>query len=572
MFVSLPRQAVPILALGLICAQPACTGNFHKKWADREVFGILRSKASKVPNSGDGLFDINPPAPVSLEKLKKNFATVDFLGDKAFLERDARVLTLADALQYGVERNRTYQDQKETVYLSALDLTGVRNDFALIPSASGRVDYADSNDPETKNQVTTFVNKHTLTTHSDVGFSMLLKTGATLATNLTSDFTRLFTGDLRRTSDSQLAATLTQPLLRGAGLLAATEPLTQAEREVLYSIRDFTQYRKTFAITVTTQYYQTLQARSVTRNAFLAYQAFKNMLPEQTELTAANRPGRTLTSLGLLEQAKLSYKRAWLNAIRSYEVALDDLKITIGLPVNQRVLLDQKELDKLELIHPSGSLDEALKTALTTRLDLWNERDSLADAERHVRVAKQNLLPTLNAVAKYSAKGATDSNGAEINGLQGNGRNRHITAGLDVDLHLDQKPVRNDLRAAQISEQKAHRRLDLAEENVRRDVRASWRNLELARQQYELAQESIQLNTVRLAREESYDAEGRNQARDLIDAQAALIQANDDRISALVTHTIARIQFWKDMGILFIKKDGRWEDVLAKESPRGKHD
>lgn len=567
MFVSLPRQAVPILALGLICAQPACTGNFHKKWADREVFGILRSKASKVPNSGDGLFDINPPAPVSLEKLKKNFTAVDFLGPKAFLEQDARVITLADALQFGVEQNRGYQDQKESVYLSALDLTGVRHDFALVPFAKGSGDFLDDRDPVTNQKVTTLVNKHTLVSHGDVGFSMLLQTGATLATNLTTDFTRLLTGDLKKTSDSRFAASLTQPLLRGAGLLATTEPLTQSERDVLYAIRDFTQYRKTFAITVTTQYYQTLQARSVARNAFLAYQAFKNMLPEQAELTAANRPGRTLTSLGLLEQAKLSYKRAWLNAIRSYEVALDDLKITIGLPVNQRILLDQKELDKLELIHPSGTLDEALKTALTTRLDLWNERDSVADADRHVRVAKQNLLPTLNAVAKYDARGARDSNGLEIDG-----RNRHVSAGVDVDLHLDQKPVRNDLRAAQISEQKAHRRLDLAEENVRRDVRASWRNLELARQQYELAQESIQLNTVRLAREESYDAEGRNQARDLIDAQAALIQANDDRISALVTHTIARIQFWKDMGILFIKKDGRWEDVLAKESPRGKHD
>ncbi|MDB6074009.1 MAG: outer membrane protein TolC [Verrucomicrobiaceae bacterium] len=562
MFVHSFRYALLALTAGLVCVLSGCTGNFHKRWADREVFGILRSKASKVPNSGDELFDINAPAPLSLEKLKRNFTTADFLGDKAYLEKDARVLTLADALQYGVERNRTYLDQKETVYLAALDLTGVRHQYALLPVGKGEAGYASDQ------AINSLITQNTFSSNSNVGFSALQSTGAKLVTNFTSDVLRyLGVGGRGNGAGSTFAASIAQPLLRGAGSLTVTEPLTQAERDVIYSIRDFTQYRKTFAISVTSQYYKTLQARAVAHNAFLAFQAFKKMLPEQAELTAANRPGRTLTSLGLLQQAKLTYNRNWLNAVRNYEVALDDLKITLGLPVNQRILLEQKELEKLELINPHGTLDEAMKTALTTRLDLWNERDSLADAERHVKVAKQDLLPTLDVTAGYTAAGNRSANAVRLSD-----DHRNFQAGLNLDLHLDQTPVRNDLRAAQIAEQKARRTLDLAEENVRKDVRTSWRNLELARQQYGLAQESIKLNTVRLAREESYDAEGRNQARDLIDAQAALISAYDDLGDALVNHTIARIQFWKDMGILFIKKDGRWEDVLAKESPRGKHD
>jgi hypothetical protein len=28
-----------------------------------------------------------------------------------------------------------------------------------------------------------------------------------------------------------------------------------------------------------------------------------------------------------------------------------------------------------------------------------------------------------------------------------------------------------------------------------------------------------------------------------------------------VTHTIARLQFWNNLGILFIKEDGQWQEV-----------
>ena len=418
-----------------------------------------------------------------------------------------------------------------------------------------------------QSSVNQFVTTRTLTAHGDTGFSALQSSGAVLATNLSTDFVRLLTGKLTNASDSKFAASLTQPLLRGAGALAVTEPLTQAERDVLYSIRDFTQYRKNFTISVATQFYQTLQNRDKARNAFLAYQAFKKMIDEQAALTDANRPGRTLTSLGLLKQAELTYHRNWIGAVLTYVAALDDLKITLGLPVEQRILLDQHELDKLELINPPGSLDEAMTTAQTTRLDLWNQRDTVTDAERHVKVAKQNLLPSVNTVVKYSAQGDPRSNGMEIDS-----RRHQFSAGLDVDLHLDQKPVRNDLRAAQIAEQRARRNLELAEDNIRRDVRASWRNLGLAREQYELAEVSIKLNKSRLALEEQLDVEGRGQSRDLIDAQAALIQSNDDRIAALISHTIARVQLWRDMGILFIKKDGRWADVLLKERPLGNHE
>lgn len=557
-----PHHYTLPLVLGATWLLTACGGGFHKKWADREVFSILRSKSSHVPNSGDDLLSIMPPNAVALDKMVRNVKTEEFLGDRAFIEKDARIIDLPSALQLGVEHNRPYLDKKESVYLTALDLTLARHQFAPIASAGGAGDYVSRNVADTVNHFTT---EHTITTTGGVGFSKLTSIGTRIAADLTTDFVRFFTGGVRNVGDSRLAVTLTQPLMRGAGSLSVTEPLTQAERDTLYSIRDFTQYRKTFAIDIASQYYATLQSRDTARNAYVAYMMIKNTVVAQISLTDASRPGKTQSALGLLQQAELSYKRRWISAVKTYEENLDELKIDLAIPVTQPIMLDQRDIDKLELIDPPGSLDEALETAVVTRLDLWNARDAREDAARKVKVAEQDLLPGLDLKGAYNLKGKPQSDGLNINS-----KRRDFSVGLDLDLHLDQKPARNDLRSAQIALQKAERDLELAQETVRKEVRSAWRNLDLARKQYAIAQDALKLGEVRLERERALFEVDRNSSRDLVEAQQALNDARDQHVAALVSHTIGRLQLWKNMGILFIRKDGAWADVLAKETSKVK--
>jgi outer membrane protein TolC len=112
--------------------------------------------------------------------------------------------------------------------------------------------------------------------------------------------------------------------------------------------------------------------------------------------------------------------------------------------------------------------------------------------------------------------------------------------------------------------------LNLAEESVRRQIRADWRDLTLARQQYDLAVQGLALAERRLEVETDFFKEDKTtSARDLIDAQQKLIDARDQVTATLITHTIARLTLWKDMGILYITKDGGWVDVLKHETPRG---
>ena len=560
MIPKLRKHSSTLMMVLLACGIGGCTSGHYSKSADRETLGILRQKSSKVPNSGRGLLDITPPPPATLEELEKNMKTVDFLGERAHIEKGAKVVELADALRYGVSRNREYQGQKETLYVQALNLTLSRHQFAPIFTAAG-TGTQDRNQVETG--VNQFITDTTETYTGSIGFSMLSRIGTRIAADLSSDFIRFVTGGLRETTESKLAVTLTQPLLRGAGYLAVSEVLTQDERSTLYAVRDFTQYRKSFTVDLTSQYFQTLQARDKTKNAYLAYQASKQTVEREKGMQEANK--RTLPSLLQLEQAMLQYQVRWLTAIQSYEQQLDDLKIQLAIPVQTPVMLDDEELKRLALADPPGTLDEALQMAMTTRLDLWNSRDSLEDANRQVRVAKQELLPTLNALVGYEVTGDPKSVGPNLDY-----KRRKVSIGADVDLHLDKKAERNILRAAEVNQQAARRALDLAEENVRRQIRADWRNLTLARQQYDLAVQDLELSERRLEVESDFFKEDKTtSARDLIDAQQKLINARDAVTATLITHTIARLTLWKDMGILYIMKDGGWVDVLKSESPKG---
>jgi outer membrane protein TolC len=535
-----------------------CTAASYKKWADNEVFGILRKKASKVPNSGQAILDITPPPPVRMEELRKNVGKVEFLGDRAFIEENARVLSLADALNFAVHRNRNYLLQKELVYLAALDLTLTRQQYTPI-FAGGGSSTLDSTKVQTG--VNNLVRTSTLTTSGDLGFSTLTRTGARLATNLTTDFIRFFTGG-RDSGSSQLGFALTQPLLRGAGYLAASEVLTQGERNVLYAIRNFTQYRKTFAVEVATQYFRTIQTRESARNAHIAYMAFNKVVERETAMAEANL--RSKSSLGRLLQSQISFQRSWITAMRNYEQALDDLKIQLGLPVTERIVMDYKDMTDLEIIDQKGTLDEAIDTALTTRMDLWNNRDRMEDANRRVLIAKQDILPSVNSLVNYNILDNPDRTDFSLTP-----RNRSTSLGLNFDLNLNQKPERNSLRSATIAEQRARRELELAEENVRRDVRAGWRDLEVARKQYELAQRGLEISTARLEVEEAFNAEGQGTAIDLVDAQRDMNSTRDLIVSTRINHALVRLQLWRDMGVLFIEKDGSWVDVLRNEKPKG---
>jgi outer membrane protein TolC len=294
--------------------------------------------------------------------------------------------------------------------------------------------------------------------------------------------------------------------------------------------------------------------RDAVRNSYLNLQS-SHQNADRTR--ALSQEGRVAgTDLGRQEQQELSAESAWINAVVNYKQALDNFKIQLGLKVDANLVLDDNELEALQIHHPDISVDDSIKLALGSRLDYMTIKDQLDDAERKVKVAQNFLKPSVELFANASL----DSD-PKANYSLPEPRRYSWSAGLDVDPGLDRTSERNSYRSALIARNRAARTLEEQEDQIKLQVRDSWRTLDQAKRSYEISEVGVRL-AERRVEEQSLLAEfGRSRAQDQVDAQNALIDSKNQRTQALVTHTIARLQFWNNMGILYIKDNGQWEEV-----------
>jgi len=430
-------------------------------------------------------------------------------------------------------------------------LTLARHQFTPIFTGGVHAEYV-------KHEIDGLVEDKHVEARGNAGMSMLLRSGARLTTAFTTDFLRFIVGDPRTAKSSEVAATLTQPLLRGAGYKVVMENLTQAERDLLYALRDFTLFRKQFSVDIAAAYYGVLRDRDTVKNSWRSLQSFRLNVQRSRALTEEGRLAQS--ELDRILQAELTTETAWVNAVRTYRQNLDRFKIQLGLPTDVGLILDDRELEQLKIAHPNLSGEEAMKVALATRLDLSTRREQLEDAGRHAEIAANALRPDLDVFATARVPGNT------TRGFAAPEPQRYSwSAGLDLDLPLDRKGERNRYRSTLIARERAARELDLAVDNVKLDVQNDWRTLDQARRNYDNSVIGVKLSERRVEEQQLRAELGLGKALDLVDAQNALLAAKNDLTQALVSHTIARLKFWQDMGILFIKDNGQWENVAEKK-------
>lgn len=584
------------------CVLLGCkTTDGYKQAADNEVYQIIDEKGADVPGLvSDLTLEREPYDPLADLPLTKE--APEFLGESMFIAEEARIISLEEALRLAFSNNRNYQSQREIVYLAALDLTLDRDDFAPTFRAGASADYARSTRDIQKsntlnliaeqspqlaaalgeltgqpadlvNRYATLVDQFNTVTRLDqprseimnersvdgrtnVGFSVLLAGGAQLAVDLTSDFLRFLTGSSRVDTASALTATLTRPLLRGGGSDVVQERLTQSERNVLYALRDFTRFRKEFAVQIASEYYRVLQRRDIVSNNYRGYLSLRKAAEREKALEEEGWV--TKADLARREEAFLSSQDRWIQSIRSYLEALDSFKITLALDADAKIVLDPAELEalKTEGIEPTSiDQEEAVRVALVTRLDLYNTRDEVEDNERRIKVAANALKADIDFVAQASVDSMDGDRFQELDFQRA-----RWNAGLDLDLPIERTAERNAYRRSLIQGERARRALELSEDNIKIDVRSAWRNLEQARRTYDIQRVNVGINEERVELEDLKNEIGRATALDAIDAENALNAARNALTAAVVSHRVAKLEFWRDMGILYIQPNGKWEE------------
>ena len=541
--------ALLILAAGLLLLS-ACSSQRYRQAADRQVEAILVEKSREVPEFGDN-FSIQMLPVETWEGLPQMESTADFLGEAGTLELGAYQISLRKALELGTKHNRNYQTRKETVYLSALGLTLARYDFAPIFSAEGAY-----NENAAREVIEEGVDK---TTESSlplkIGFNQLLRGGTRLMADFTTDFLQFFT---QRRSPSRVTARVMQPLLRGRGYLVTMENLTQSERNVMYSLRDFVRFRQEFTVQVAAAYYRVLLNREFARNAFLGLESFRRNAEEGRAMFAEGR--RSRSQLGQLEQAELSAESQWIDAVRNYKQSLDDFKVRqLGLSAAAPLVFDPQEVESLSILHPDLDLQSSVLIALASRMDLHTARDQAMDAARKVQVASNGLLPVLD----LALSGNLDSDPNEP--LSFGWDRSSWDAVVNLELPLDRRSERNAYRASLIQFDQAVRQAQLEEDEIQLGVTEALRNLDQAKRQFEISEIGVKLGQQRVEEENLRSELGLGNARDFVEAQNDFINALNQRSSALVNHTIARLNFWSALGVLQVSDSGNWIEPSYEE-------
>jgi len=550
-----------VLASFLVWA--GCTTEHYRKSADKEAYGVIKQKTPLVKNM-DERFTVEQTNQLSLDSLPVTNSVAEFLGRDGEAERGAHILSLENALEIAVKHNRAYQVRKEDLYLVALGLTLARHQFTPIFSGNGTAQFITSVDQisgVTNNAVSDNLSQN-VDVKGGINVSWLVRDVGRITAALTTDFLHFITGSRSTTSSSQVNATLFRPLLRNAGFKQEIENLTQAERALLYILRDFAQFRKSFSVQVAGAYYGVLGNRDAVRNSYLNLQSSRKNAERTRALAQEGRV--TQSDLGRLQQQELAAESTWINAIRTYRQALDDFKLThLGLPVESNLVLDDRELEALEIRHPKMAVDDSIKVALTARQDYQNFKDRYDDSVRRVALAANFLKPQLdlNALVGIDSR---EENSARFAVPDINRYN--WSAGLDLDPGLDRKGERNNYRTALINEKRAERDLEQQEDQIKLQVRDSWRALDQAKRTYEINEIGVKLAERRVEEQNLLAELGRAKAQDQVDAQNDLVNSKNQLTQALVGHTIARLQFWVNMGILYIKDDGQWEEVADAKS------
>ncbi|MEM7457542.1 MAG: TolC family protein, partial [Planctomycetota bacterium] len=237
--------------------------------------------------------------------------------------------------------SREFQTQVESLYRNALGLSADRFEFEV--NWAGGIDN-DVTLPGADSAIRPGA------TGTSIGFGRNLATGGQFATNLANSFAWQLGGGGSNFAAGNLIVTLSQPLLRGAFRHVRTEGLTQAERSLLYEVRDFAHFRREFYLDSVSAYLDLLTQVQQIRIEEENVRNLRLNLDEHRDLLPMDQV--TQIQVDQVFQQYQSGRRSLLNAQQALDSSLDRFKFQLGLPARLNIKLDETILEQFQLNSP----------------------------------------------------------------------------------------------------------------------------------------------------------------------------------------------------------------------------
>lgn len=462
---------------------------------------------------------------------------------------DALSLTLEASLSFAFRKSFEVQQAQQAYLLSALALLTAENYFALLPNADvgTNIRVVDASniggvvglDPDVYNTALNMTN--------NLGLTQRLPLGGVLSAKLATTWTEQLANSLGDPTliGSFLTLSAEFPFLKGAGLVASA-PLIQAQRNMVYSARNYEDFRRRFALEVTRAYLDITVQQQIINNLRQQVERLRFIERREQALVAAGR--QVPFQADLASQRTLFSMDRLAGLEEAYRLAVDEFKVKIGVDVDTPVVIEPEMLD---LPVPEVDPDQAVRTALDLRLDVQNLRDQLDDLKRQVDIAKNGLLPELRVTGTLVQPIGSTQYQDVVNLTF---ENTDATAGIVMTIPMNQVNEQAALRSAQVVLETGIRNYVNFRDDAAAQVRAAVRGIDKSLFSYRLAERNIKVAQNRQA---SIDAApDRATPRDTTDAVDALGQAQDSRDRAKRDLQLAILAYLVASGQMRVIGDG----------------
>jgi len=224
----------------------------------------------------------------------------------------------------------------------------------------------------------------------------------------------------------------------------------------------------------------------------------------------------------------------------------------LGLPVHQQIRLVSRVPYKPL---PAISEDLALQRALAARPDYLAADQQVKAAELQKKAAQAQRLPSLGISGDYGALGTRPNNAFST---------WTVNAGLKIPL-FEGGRIEADIRQADAFLQQRRAQRDDLKGRIEQDVADAILDVTAAAEQVEVARATLDYAQQTLTQSQDRFSAGVTNNIEVVQAQEALASANQQYISSLYSHNIAKVLLARSMGAA----EQTLRQVLGDESVPG---
>jgi outer membrane protein TolC len=207
----------------------------------------------------------------------------------------------------------------------------------------------------------------------------------------------------------------------------------------------------------------------------------------------------------------------------------------IGLPSGQEFSLTTTA--PYEPLATAG-LEEDLQRAYAARPDYLAAAQQVRSAEQFRRAATAEYYPTLDAAGNYGDAGIRPGSSHGV---------FQVGATLKIPIFAGGK-THSDVLEAEATLRQSHQQLDNLRGQIDYEIRSARLDLAAAADQVEVARSSVDLANQTLEQARDRFVAGVTDNLEVVQAQEAVASANENYISSLYAHNVAKIELAKAVG------------------------